>query len=64
MKTTSEHPESELIAHATRLLRKEGHIIIDPDTLRRVGEGFELRRRMEADAYRQYMSDPASYDHQ
>jgi hypothetical protein len=64
MKTTTEHSELESIADAARLLQKEGYIMIDPNAMRRAREGFELRRMMDAEAYRQYMSNPASYNHQ
>ncbi len=63
-----EHPGLESIAggsqQAMKLLQKRGYAIIDPDTMRRIGEGFEAGRRIGAKNYRRYMSDPASYNHQ
>ncbi len=67
-KTVKEHLGLEFIADnspfqkAFQLLQKEGYGIIDPDIMRRAGAALELQRRMEADAYQQYMSDPASYN--
>lgn len=66
--TVREHSGLEFIAggsqRAMKLLQKRGYAIIDPDTMRRIGEGLEAGRRIDAKNYRRYMSDPASYNHQ
>lgn len=68
--TVQEHSGLESIADksphqkASQLLQKEGYGIIDTDIMRRAGAALELQRRMEAEAYRRYISDPASYNHQ
>jgi hypothetical protein len=49
---------------ACTLLESNRYIVIDADTVRKTGEGFELQRKMEMEDYRRYLSNPASYNHQ
>lgn len=72
MKTTMAKEPSRLesiadnsqLRRATKLLQKQGYVVIDPDTVRRMSETFEASRKIDAEYYRRYISDSASYNHQ